>query len=136
MRGLKCNEASPEYQRRMSHPTGVRGLKWLTRNLGESIVSSHPTGVRGLKCLPAVEKEDSRTVAPHWGAWIEIVINVGYSVFLPSHPTGVRGLKYRVRLLGHLIDNVAPHWGAWIEIANGANAVSHFFGRTPLGCVD
>ena len=35
-----------------------------------------------------------RTVAPHWGAWIEMLLVMGYSSFLL----------------------VAPHWGAWIEI--------------------
>ena len=32
-------------------------------------------------------------VAPHWGAWIEIEIDVVRTVFYKSHPTGVRGLK-------------------------------------------
>ena len=33
-------------------------------------------------------------VAPHWGAWIEIVARHGSGICTPSHPTGVRGLKY------------------------------------------
>ena len=32
-------------------------------------------------------------VAPHWGAWIEIVLLGIFSQNLVSHPTGVRGLK-------------------------------------------
>ena len=35
-------------------------------------------------------------VAPHWGAWIEIV--TGYPIY------------------GMVV--VAPHWGAWIEIVS------------------
>ena len=34
--------------------------------------TSHPTGVRGLKWL-ARQRENQPAVAPHWGAWIEIV---------------------------------------------------------------
>ena len=35
-----------------------------------------------------------RPVAPHWGAWIEILQQLVFSV----------------------APQVAPHWGAWIEI--------------------
>ena len=34
---------------RASHPTGVRGLKFLSLPRGEPFFKSHPTGVRGLK---------------------------------------------------------------------------------------
>ena len=33
---------------------------------------SHPTGVRGLKFVIAASVQAYRRVAPHWGAWIEI----------------------------------------------------------------
>ena len=33
-------------------------------------------------------------VAPHVGAWIEIVIAKKKMQFIKSHPTWVRGLKY------------------------------------------
>ena len=33
---------------------------------------SHPTGVRGLKLLALSWHEGFVKVAPHWGAWIEI----------------------------------------------------------------
>ena len=39
---------------------------------------SHPTGVRGLKFVGVEAHVRSGHVAPHWGAWIEI------SVFVPS----------------------------------------------------
>ena len=32
-------------------------------------------------------------VAPHWGAWIEIILLVEVQHDSRSHPTGVRGLK-------------------------------------------
>ena len=33
---------------------------------------SHPTGVRGLKFEHCLTAESFDLVAPHWGAWIEI----------------------------------------------------------------
>ena len=53
-------------------------------------------------------------VAPHWGAWIEILVVLGVGV----------------------VEVVAPHWGAWIEIATGCAEARNSTCRTPLGCVD
>ena len=80
---------------------------------GDKKITSHPTGVRGLKCCRTVCAYATMWVAPHWGAWIEIVCSAFVSFSDVSHPTGVRGLKYhaRTRVLAH-----------------GR--------RTPLGCVD
>ena len=36
----------------MSHPTGVRGLKFREDTRMSLDFESHPTGVRGLKCVP------------------------------------------------------------------------------------
>ena len=56
-------------------------------------------------------------VAPHWGAWIEIIPTPSPLVFRRgSHPTGVRGLKYKRDRNVFAAGTVAPHWGAWIEI--------------------
>ena len=55
---------------------------------------SHPTGVRGLKYAYGMVLLGSGSVAPHWGAWIEITVMLK---LLVRHP-------------------VASHWGAWIEI--------------------
>ena len=77
-------------------------------------------------------------VAPHWGAWIEMICSLNVSAILVSHPTGVRGLKcdddpsdgiprashptgvrgLKCRRFFRPIPGfqVAPHWGAWIEI--------------------
>ena len=54
------------------------------------------------------------TVAPHWGAWIEM-----------TYP---RDDTPRVW--------VAPHWGAWIEIDCNRRQLEKVARRTPLGCVD
>ena len=55
-----------------SHPTGVRGLKWLLGGGLECAPKSHPTGVRGLKYDGYSLLLMVAMVAPHWGAWIEI----------------------------------------------------------------
>ena len=77
-----------------SHPTGVRGLKYLRKRFGLAHFASHPTGVRGLKYSVRRICQRPLHVAPHWGAWTEIML-------LMSIPLGTY---------------VAPHWGAWIEI--------------------
>ena len=58
-------------------------------------------------------------VAPHAGAWIEIIeYLVNDMAALLSLPTRERGLKLvEIRIEGSKII-VAPHAGAWIEILN------------------
>ena len=56
-------------------------------------VPSHPTGVRGLKYADRGGVIVEERVAPHWGAWIEIILLVEVQHDSRSHPTGVRGLK-------------------------------------------
>ena len=58
------------------------------------------------------------------------------ALLVMSHPTGVRGLKYHERSQPWWTGKVAPHWGAWIEILPHTGQVTHWSGRTPLGCVD
>ena len=55
-----------------SHPTGVRGLKYVRAGSGHGDDMSHPTGVRGLKYRTNIEADQGSM----------------------SHPTGVRGLKF------------------------------------------
>ena len=57
------------------------------------------------------------SVAPHWGAWIEIARTLSTPRWNPSHPTGVRGLKYHQQRDYRDNRQVAPHWGAWIEMS-------------------
>ena len=76
-------------------------------------------------------------VAPHWGAWIEIVPpRSSRHSMCRSHPTGVRGLKFAGYSEQRGGDVVAPHWGAWIEIIAAWLAMRDMGSRTPLGCVD
>ena len=55
-----------------SHPTGVRGLKFTSCYNAAEVDLSHPTGVRGLKFVRPDACIYNVSVAPHWGAWIEI----------------------------------------------------------------
>ena len=77
-----------------SHPTWVRGLKLRNIRTIFNKAMSHPTWVRGLKFLAGKIRPEDWDVAPHVGAWIEIVKN-GYLNYrrAKSHPTWVRGLK-------------------------------------------
>ena len=77
---------------------------------------SHPTRVRGLKYGKKIVERTSTGVAPHPGAWIEIVWACITDPTTKSHPTRVRGLKYDSGQLDHPGAAVAPHPGAWIEI--------------------
>ena len=113
VRGLKFKQRAARSSERRSHPTGVRGLKSVDVEDVENVRASHPTGVRGLKCNEASPEYQRRMVAPHWGAWIEIYSQQSADWAYQSHPTGVRGLKFT-------------------SCYNAAEVDC----RTPLGCVD
>ena len=77
-----------------SHPTWVRGLKFVSKLQSNVFKVSHPTWVRGLKSSFLLHCPLARR----------------------SHPTWVRGLKYPKRPIILITFLVAPHVGAWIEI--------------------
>ncbi len=78
----------------MSHPSWVRGLKYILSRCPFHSKLSHPSWVRGLK----------------------FVLNSGCIFSFWSHPSWVRGLKY-IRIMGIESNaDVAPLVGAWIEI--------------------
>ena len=52
-------------------------------------------------------------VAPHTGAWIETVTDMGQTFDGESHPTRVRGLKL-CDVDSGIDRGVAPHTGAWM----------------------
>jgi len=76
---------------------------------------SLPTGERGLKFSNNLTTSDICCVAPHGGAWIEII----HLCHLPL-----------------LLLCVAPHGGAWIEIAEEDFEFEEDEGRSPRGSVD
>ena len=73
VRGLKLLIYGTVVNIDRSHPTWVRGLKSPLRILIASLIRSHPTWVRGLKSLIGLQSL-CHAVAPHVGAWIEILI--------------------------------------------------------------
>ena len=108
--------------------------------LGDDDGGSHPTRVRGLKWSSHNITLIYYAVAPHPGAWIEILYPLvavwmrylshptrvrglkcrmaAYARFVSlSHPTRVRGLKFLCGRGVEQISHVAPHPGAWIEIS-------------------
>ena len=55
-------------------------------------------------------------VAPHWGAWIEMVIASPSRVAIPVAPHWGAWIEIRRTMSFMRCARVAPHWGAWIEI--------------------
>ena len=77
-----------------SPPTRGRGLKYVLVNDSEYVSESPPTRGRGLKCPSIYHCRNLLEVAPHAGAWVEIIFRppVGRG-FRQSPPTRGRGLK-------------------------------------------
>ena len=114
VRGLKFIENSQSHSHSGSHPSRVRGLKYCHGLKLFKILKSHPSRVRGLKYI----SKDLKEVAKQ------------------SHPSRVRGLKYIFRVWKLYAYNVAPFTGAWIEIRHQGGDVISLVGRTLHGCVD
>ena len=70
---IEILRAANALQQWLSYPTWVRGLKLLIYGTVVNIDRSHPTWVRGLKSLIGLQSL-CHAVAPHVGAWIEILI--------------------------------------------------------------
>ena len=75
-------------------------------------------------------------VAPHWGAWIEIVRFYVDDLLVRVAPHWGAWIEIGTLLLANASGKVAPHWGAWIEIICLDNPPELRGSRTPLGCVD
>ena len=56
--------------------------------------------------------EDSAHVAPHVGAWIEIIMDFGKAIEALSHPTWVRGLKW---LFSVVVINFYQSHPTWVR---------------------
>ena len=86
-------QAQNDPQQRKSLPTRERGLKSFTAIRQGSVLPSLPTRERGLKCCLAPSGCGAGLVAPHAGAWIEILLLVTQPPLSLSLPTRERGLK-------------------------------------------
>ena len=139
----------------LSHPSRVRGLKYLTGYVSRKELGSHPSRVRGLKWVGRYPWRHDFNVAPFTGAWIEITMERqrhGKSIkshpsrvrglkfdsktpflssYVGSHPSRVRGLKYGVLPNFPAITFVAPFTGAWIEIPFLPVSQGTFYGSHP-----
>ena len=77
------------------------------------------------------------SVAPHWGAWIEIRSNTLDGDAIPrSHPTGVRGLKYDTVCVHVMLPQSHPTGVRGLKSFQDALDTYRCARRTPLGCVD
>ena len=100
-----------------SHPTWVRGLN--TEKFKPKLTTDDVAPHVGawIEIIYFVKSEFWGIVAPHVGAWIEISPKARPPQPCQSHPTWVRGLKFANKPLEPIFPNVAPHVGAWIEIS-------------------
>ena len=91
----------------------MRGLKFIRRKTNQSAVTVAPHTGAWIEIVKCVSTFKNIPVAPHTGAWIEIFGQRHLVLDILSHPTRVRGLK--------------------LSSAEGAKAT---LCRTPHGCVD
>ena len=138
MRGLKLHGSSASLLNLWSHPSRVRGLKFiipvhlqaerLVAPLAGAWIEIHlsPRSIiyPGVAPLAGAWIEISGIfnamfpflVAPLAGAWIEIACSVAVTSSMSSHPSRVRGLKCLKAAGDKICHAVAPLAGAWIEI--------------------
>ena len=81
-----------------SLPMRERGLKYSERTPSLKLYESLPMRERGLKSKQTQGFSINFYVAPHAGAWIEIIFSAGiYPLPKESLPMRERGLKYSMR---------------------------------------
>ena len=102
--------------RKESRPTRARGLKLdLCKRAGVKY-ESRPTRARGLKFhLVALQTEEG-IVAPHAGAWIEIMDAQTVALTQGVAPHAGAWIEIHTSASDQSMIGVAPHAGAWIEM--------------------
>ena len=90
----------------------MRGLKLQNAyEIGYELKLSHPSWVRGLKYLDYDKGKGKVKVAPFVGAWIEILGSLYKDIFLTSsHPSWVRGLKSAGSIKDAISSESHPSW--------------------------
>ena len=94
----------------------VRGLKFTPLATAGSIPAVAPHAGAWIEIVRDNVGNKAKLVAPHAGAWIEICRIEERLYAVMSHPMRVRGLKSICPQYGQSTTTVAPHAGAWIEI--------------------
>ena len=97
---------------------------------------SLPTWERGLKFEFAEGKPIGTQVAPHMGAWIEILRTLAETRDKSVAPHMGAWIEIPSRSKSTPSAYVAPHMGAWIEIYMTMFNKGGFPGRSPHGSVD
>ncbi len=105
-----------------SLPTWERGLKSVTYCLCAKSLHVAPHVGAWIEMIVSCWSWFVGIVAPHVGAWIEMYTDLFTAASILSLPTWERGLKYTSSLVINVHRHVAPHVGAWIEI------LCNFFG--------
>ena len=75
-------------------------------------------------------------VAPHMGAWIEIIRGLLEPDTFTVAPHMGAWIEISLKPLSLVTYYVAPHMGAWIEINSLIYNLNSETCRTPHGCVD
>ena len=81
--------------------------------------SSLPMRERGLKYQLMVETYKRRVVAPHAGAWIEMMLQQQSEICFDVAPHAGAWIEIMTSQCKCKNNQVAPHAGAWIEIETG-----------------
>ncbi len=92
--------------------------------------------MRGLKLGVRLLYKSLNMVAPHTGAWIEIVVEKSTSSSLLVAPHTGAWIEITGKIANINRCYVAPHTGAWIEIQLTNDKTFKTESRTPYGCVD
>ena len=118
-----------------SHPIWVRGLKYTDLEKQAEIVRVAPHMGAWIEIIRRRLCLRPRLVAPHMGAWIEISHYLISLIHYVSHPIWVRGLKCSGAITH---SRLAPSHPIWVRGLKLANCKKHDIlpSRTPYGCVD
>ena len=91
-------------------------MKLLFQGSLNRTVQSLPLRERGLKSEQHVRKIGKGDVAPLAGAWIEIVVKINISPYIPVAPLAGAWIEIVIEGIDEKNEDVAPLAGAWIEI--------------------
>ena len=115
MRGLKHGITAKLNAKVESHPTRVRGLKLIERDVLDGCVFVAPHTGAWIETLYRPHTLCTYFVAPHTGAWIETLCVLLFNTHCTVAPHTGAWIETLAPPQYHLVQPVAPHTGAWIE---------------------